>query len=83
MSCDSVEKSCRKTIQICRHYNNIIPENDEIYNELIAMAKLLEKTVPTFSAAGFYDINRGTIISSFSSLTTYMIIVLQFNASYI
>lgn len=81
MSCDLVDTSSRKIIQICRHHCNSCLEKDIVCDEIKAMAKLLEKTAPIFSAAGFYDLNRGTIINIFSSLTTYMIIILQFNAS--
>lgn len=81
MSCDVIEKSSTKTIKICYNYYDGSSKDDVIYDDLFAVAKFLEGIKPVFTAAGFYSINRGTIVKVFSALTTYMIIILQFNTT--
>lgn len=81
LSLDSVQKSSKKTIRICYSYHGCSKYEDARCN-LFEMAKYLEMIRPHFTAADFYNINRGTIVSLFSGLTAYFIVILQFNKPY-
>lgn len=77
MTCDGVEMSARKFVQMCYKYHDSFSDNYVIRINLLNMAKDFEKMVPTFSAANFGTINRQTIIYIGSSILTYTIIILQ------
>lgn len=76
--CDGVEISAQETIKIIYNFyeNNI--KNSKISEDMLMMAKYLEKMTPVFTAAGFLKINRNTIVDLANSSTSYMIIILQF-----
>lgn len=77
-SCDAVQKSAQKTINIFYNFY-IYCKSDVIREALLEMMKSLEIYGPTFTAAHFYDLNRKTIINFFFELTIYFIVILQFN----
>lgn len=76
MSCDAVEKSVEKFITTCY----ILPTaRSPLRAELHNLANYAEKLRPTFSAAGFYQMNQMTLTRILTVVTTYTIISIQFN----
>lgn len=47
--------------------------------ELFTLANKCECFVPVFTAAGFFTIRRNTIFDLMNIMTTYLIIIIQFN----
>ncbi|KAJ8936753.1 hypothetical protein NQ314_012173 [Rhamnusium bicolor] len=78
MSCDGVEKSGRNITTTC-YIKLGAMENSMLRDELMLMAKCTEKLTPKFSAAGFFQVNQHVLATIFSSMTTYLIIIIQFN----
>ncbi|XP_072397544.1 uncharacterized protein [Diabrotica undecimpunctata] len=77
MSCDSIEKSGDNVITTC-HRKLINLDKSPLRNDLQVMAKYMDKLRPTFTAAGFFQINQLILATIFTSITTYLIIIIQF-----
>ncbi|CAG9834164.1 unnamed protein product [Diabrotica balteata] len=77
MSCDEVEQQADELIRICTYI--YIDTGDKKAVMLADMAKELR---PTFSAAGFFKVNRRILPTFFANISTYLIILLQFKASF-
>ena len=53
----------------------------EEVQDLRKMLQYCEKFFPEFSAAGFFSVNKGLILSLIDNVVTYFIIILQVNAN--
>lgn len=78
MSCDGVEQSGKKIVKTCFMYHDVM-EKPSVKDELVLFVKFVKELAPTFSAAGFFQINQSVISTLFSAVTTYLIIIIQFN----
>lgn len=80
MSCDRVEKSGRKVTTTS--YQKLLDlETSALKEELSLLAESTKQLAPKISAAGFFTLNQALLVSMFSSATTYVIIIIQFNLS--
>ncbi|KAG5899311.1 hypothetical protein JTB14_029264 [Gonioctena quinquepunctata] len=77
MSCDMVEKSALKLLNTC-NYLRATAGNNVASEELSRLSDFIEELSPEFTAAGFFRINRRLIPAFLSSLTSYIIILIQF-----
>lgn len=61
---------------------DVIPENAQdtaLRNELILLNQMAIHGCPIFTAAGFFSIDYSLILAIFGSVTSYMIVLIQFN----
>jgi gustatory receptor len=47
-------------------------------NEMSALIKSLSRCVPEFTAARYFYVDRSTILSLFNSITTFLLVMIQF-----
>ncbi|KAJ8937834.1 hypothetical protein NQ318_016714 [Aromia moschata] len=80
MACDKVEKSSAKITATCYMRLDGL-ECPAVRDEIILMAKYVTELAPKLSAAGFFQLNQYFMSTIFSSLMTYLIILIQFNLS--
>lgn len=78
-SCHRVEQTGHQFINECYFVQESVPNQWDVRIEILIAAKCAKNLKPIFSAAGMFDLNRGTICMVFSALMTYLIIVIQFN----
>nr|CAI5845186.1 unnamed protein product [Callosobruchus analis] len=52
-----------------------------IRRELMTVAKSAKELIPSFSAGGFYQVNQYLLSSLFSTVTTYLIVIVQLSLS--
>lgn len=78
--CDSVIQEAEKmlsTIQKMRriYLNLTLQEQDNLKQ----LGNVILENFPKFSVARFFDISRSTILNILSTVTTFFIIMIQFN----
>ncbi|CAG9857236.1 unnamed protein product [Phyllotreta striolata] len=78
--CDRIQKHNDNFVLNCYYLQEGMP-NSRIREELMHLAQYSEKLAPKFSAVGFFVVNRLIIGAMFSSITTYLIVCIQFNLS--
>ncbi|CAH1101397.1 unnamed protein product [Psylliodes chrysocephalus] len=80
--------SCNCTVNKGKHILHTAYAMEECFGmnsiirlKLLEIAELAEHYLPRYSVLGLFDINKSTIISLISILSTYMLVVIQFNIS--
>lgn len=80
IACDKAEKEVGKVPEICYNVMKTLGDNEyKLKNELREFANQANHLKPTFSAAGFFDINLGLTMPIFGSIFTYIIVLMQFH----
>ncbi|EFA09285.1 gustatory receptor 76 [Tribolium castaneum] len=69
--------------KVVKEFDDIFADFSEIFarttnNKKYSLLNEIEQCRPKFSAARFYDINKSTVFSIISTVTTFVIIILQF-----
>lgn len=75
-SFDVVEKSADNLITTCKYMQTI--NDDDI---IIVLKNFAQQLRPNFTAAGFFSINQRLIPDFLSTVSTYVIIIVQFKFS--
>lgn len=78
MSCDAVEKASNQLSKTCYWLHEIIYD-EEVKKQLLVLVKYEEEWNPTFSAGGFFNVNQSCLTTFFSSIFTYLVIIVQYN----
>ncbi|CAH2004723.1 unnamed protein product [Acanthoscelides obtectus] len=81
MSFDAIERSGAAVINTC-YLLHSRAASENVMEHLRNLTVYTERWRPTFTAAGFYTVNRSCIPSIFSSLVTYLVIIIQFNVMF-
>ncbi|KAL3277249.1 hypothetical protein HHI36_012600 [Cryptolaemus montrouzieri] len=79
LTCHSTTEEVKKLFSNCLHLKIIYSDNVNVHKELTSLLELLQNQ-PTFSAGGFFDIGRPSLLSVVSITTTYLIIIIQLNS---
>ncbi|CAG9854765.1 unnamed protein product [Phyllotreta striolata] len=79
-SCDKVNKTARKIVILCYLKPGLLNKTP-IRDDLVSFVQFAEKLLPNFSAAGFFYINQTILSTLFSAISTYLIIIIQFNSA--
>lgn len=78
-ACNNLEKEAGKVPQLCYSLIKTLAENDHILQkDLKDYASQANQLKPTFSAAGYFNINYELTMPIFGSIFTYVIVLLQF-----
>lgn len=65
-------------IGICYDMQERLPSNSEERQELLHFIALANNELVCFSSAGFFSLNRSTVLGILSVTATYYIIIIQF-----
>jgi gustatory receptor len=75
LMCDAVSNESRKILELSR---KLKWELDSNTSELSKLTDFVQEHLPVFSAARFFTIDRGTILSVLGSVTSFFIVMIQF-----
>ncbi|KAJ8947248.1 hypothetical protein NQ314_008647 [Rhamnusium bicolor] len=78
-SCDWALQEAQNIIPICYKYQQDFSTSSGERQELICLTNQALNNKPAFTAAGFFEINRKTLLALLSATTTYFIVIIQFN----
>ncbi|XP_030747380.1 uncharacterized protein LOC115875929 [Sitophilus oryzae] len=78
MACDAVVKSGKKISKMCFMLHEQT-DNNELKEAFLKLAVYTQGLCPYFSAAGFWYVEQEVLSTLFSSVITYLIIIIQFN----
>jgi gustatory receptor len=76
---DSVQKEAREIVSLShdlRWVSKTFPILDDLKFE--GFTNLLEKNVPKFTAASFFEVERGTILNLLGTVITFLIVMIHF-----
>lgn len=76
-SCDYVVAEANRTIKVCYEIQENLDYNER--NELFNLLALVKARNPCYTAAGYIVVNRSTLFTLLSAVTTYFIIIVQFH----
>ncbi|KAJ3631276.1 hypothetical protein MTP99_012414 [Tenebrio molitor] len=79
LACDAARSESYKTVFLCYKLREKFPDKSEEQKELLQLAQIVEVNKANFSAADFFDVNRNTLFGIFGTITTYLIVTIQFN----
>lgn len=79
--CDGIRQILEKLKQICYTYQGHYLKFPMIRSEIFILANCAKFCKPRFSAAGFFFINKGTLITMIGATASYVIIIIQFNTT--
>ncbi|XP_018567007.1 gustatory receptor 68a-like [Anoplophora glabripennis] len=78
--CDSIVRETEELLTNCYMLEQTLPLHSKELEELDSLKMLIKNNRPKLTAAGFFEINRSTLLSLLSTTTTYFIVALQFNS---
>ncbi|KAJ8947247.1 hypothetical protein NQ314_008646 [Rhamnusium bicolor] len=78
-SCDLAIKEAQNIIVICYKYQQPFLTYSEEKQELINLVNQAINDKPTFTAAGFFEINRKTVFALLGTTIAYFIVLIQIN----
>jgi hypothetical protein len=79
MACDTASLISKRTPLLCYKLQDLYKNDSLERKELIIFANEANVDVVKFTAADFFEINRGTFFGMMSAVATYFIIIIQFN----
>ncbi|KAJ8947057.1 hypothetical protein NQ318_019951 [Aromia moschata] len=77
MSCDAIEKNCKKISATCYLLQEGMPLSP-LRTELFLLGRYSGEVTSHFTAGGFFRVNQYLLMTLFSSVTTYLIVCIQF-----
>jgi gustatory receptor len=78
MACDTTSSISKRTPLLCYKLQTLYKYDSLERKELIIFANEANLDVVKFTAADFFEINRGTFFGMLSAAATYFIIIIQF-----
>lgn len=78
-ACDLVEKEAKLIFRECCKQLERTDLEASVKNDLIVFAVMVKNDFPQFTAWGFFNLRRSTILSLMNTAATYMIVSYQFN----
>lgn len=78
LACHLVEKEARKIVRQCFKKIGSPMMRETRRNDLLTFAMIAKNNLPEFTAWGFFNLTRGTILSLLNTTATYMVISYQF-----
>lgn len=79
--CQRIINEAKVTEKLCFAFQDQVFQKGEQRQELLILANAVGRRIPVFSAAGYFQINKETLMSIFSTITTYVIVLIQLNDS--
>lgn len=83
LCCDSVVREAQKVTKHCYQIQEEIDSgtkyDSESLKKLTRLIQFMEHCDVKFTAVNYFNINRGTILQVINIVTTYLIVIMQFN----
>lgn len=79
LSCDFAHYEGNRIIKLCYNLGENFPLKSPIRDELLELAEQAKYFSPKFISVGLFNINRRILLSMVTTITTYVIIIIQFN----
>ncbi|RZC33331.1 7tm 7 domain containing protein, partial [Asbolus verrucosus] len=79
VACDLMVQAGDELVPLCYKLQEGLPDHSLLRVELRRLGKFTSFNLPKISAAGFFEINRTTVLNIIATVTTYYIVVIQFN----
>lgn len=64
---------------LCFSFEQTLSAKSDLRAELLKLAQLTKANLPKLSAAGYFDIDKTIILSWFSVIATYSLVLIQLN----
>lgn len=77
MSCDRVAKEAGKIVGVCHRIDEQLSSNSWESKEVWKLLMMVKAKRTTYTAAGYFVVNRETLFGLFGVATTYFIILVQ------
>lgn len=81
MLCQKIRNEGKTTVNLCYLLQEQVATKSEEREELMKLANIAEARLPTFTAAGYFEINKSVLMNIFGTVATYIIVLIQFNMS--
>ncbi|KAJ8918639.1 hypothetical protein NQ315_013145 [Exocentrus adspersus] len=79
LSCDLTNYEGKKIIKLCYNLEEKFSMNSPIRHELLELAEQAKFFAPRFVSVGLFDIKRKMLLSMMTTITTYIIVIIQYN----
>lgn len=79
-SCDAAVEESKKLLVTCYRMEQLLPPFSNEKEELMSLENVLKTKRPTFTAAGFFEIKKSTLLSLLSTTATYFVVSIQFSS---
>ncbi|KAJ8955005.1 hypothetical protein NQ318_000437 [Aromia moschata] len=76
--CDLVVTESKKLLSTCYKLQIYLPADSKEGKQLARLENLIRSKPPVFTAAGFFPVNRTTLLYLVNTITTYFIVAIQF-----
>ncbi|KAJ8973220.1 hypothetical protein NQ317_005698 [Molorchus minor] len=76
--CQAATTAGKEIVPLCNKLQENFGPDSRARDELFKLAYVAKTYEPTFTAANFFVINKGTILQLFNVATTYLIVIIQF-----
>ncbi|KAJ8973883.1 hypothetical protein NQ317_019296 [Molorchus minor] len=76
-ACDLTVKASEELLRTCYDVEKYMPMDSKEGRHLKRLQNLIKNNVPAFTAAGFFKLNRSTLLYLISTITTVLIVYVQ------
>ncbi|XP_028130745.1 uncharacterized protein LOC114326552 [Diabrotica virgifera virgifera] len=78
-SCGLIKQESTHILNLCCKLQHSLPYSSKERHELLYLARQINRKFPTISAAGFFEVDFSLIVSVFSYVGTYIVVLIQFS----
>ncbi|XP_068901770.1 uncharacterized protein [Tenebrio molitor] len=78
--CDTIRKEFEELLSYCYQMQTCIAESTFTENDMCIFTKSVSQSMPEFTAARYFSIDRSTIFSILNSITTFLLVMIQFKS---
>ncbi|KAJ3617719.1 hypothetical protein MTP99_006814 [Tenebrio molitor] len=78
--CDTIRKEFEELLSYCYQMQTRIAESSFTENDMCIFTKSVSQSMPEFTAARYFSIDRSTIFSILNSITTFLLVMIQFKS---
>ncbi|KAH0815855.1 hypothetical protein GEV33_006936 [Tenebrio molitor] len=78
--CDIIRKEFEELLSYCYQMQTCIAESTFTENDMCIFTKSVSQSMPEFTAARYFSIDRSTIFSILNSITTFLLVMIQFKS---
>jgi gustatory receptor len=78
--CDTIRKEFEELLSYCYQMQTRIAESTFTENDMCIFTKSVSQSMPEFTAARYFSIDRSTIFSILNSITTFLLVMIQFKS---
>ncbi|KAJ8917121.1 hypothetical protein NQ315_012611 [Exocentrus adspersus] len=79
LCCDAAVEESKKLLPVCYWLEQVLPRSSKEMEVLKSLENIVKSKPAKMTAAGFFDIDRSTLVSVFSATTMYYLVCIQFN----